>query len=225
MKGPQAAFGPRLRAERERRGVSLESVSRSTKIKAALLAGLERGDVSQWPAGIFRRAYVRSYANAIGVDPAPLVTEFLQLFPESGTDSDLGVDAVASTRTPLRITFAVEQHDELRRALTRAAGAGLELSAVLLLGGLVALLSTATFWMASGLVALVYYPVATTCLGGSRSRRDLQAAWTRFTRAVKAQSQAARRKRFHLIPRLKPRTEAAHVGVEEELPQRRTAAS
>src|SRR5258708_2746727 len=75
-------FGARVRQHREQRGISLAEIAERTKIKASMLEGLERDDVSQWPAGIFRRAYVRAYANAVGLDPDPVVTEFLEMHPE-----------------------------------------------------------------------------------------------------------------------------------------------
>ena len=77
-----ASFGARLRAQRERQQVTLGAISEETKIKLSILEGLERGDVSQWPEGIFRRAYVRAYARAVGLDPETLVREFLQVHPE-----------------------------------------------------------------------------------------------------------------------------------------------
>ena len=38
---------------------------------------LERGDLSRLPGGIFSRAFVRSYALAVGLDPEQAVVEFL----------------------------------------------------------------------------------------------------------------------------------------------------
>jgi transcriptional regulator with XRE-family HTH domain len=76
------SFGARLRRHREDRGVSLSAIAEQTKIKASLLEGLERDDISQWPAGIFRRAYVRAYAAAIGFDPDAAVREFVALQPD-----------------------------------------------------------------------------------------------------------------------------------------------
>src|SRR5579872_4147113 len=75
-------FGARLRRQRERRQVSLAAIAEQTKIKAALLDALERDDVSHWPVGIFRRAYLRAYAKAVGLDPEALVREFLELYPD-----------------------------------------------------------------------------------------------------------------------------------------------
>src|SRR5690349_7362675 len=76
-------FGARLREERERRKISLDSIAATTKVSVALYEGLERGDVSRWPSGIFRRSFVRAYASAIGLDADALVREFLERFPDA----------------------------------------------------------------------------------------------------------------------------------------------
>lgn len=76
------SLGARLRQQREKREISLKAISDQTKIKLSLLEGLERDDISQWPSGIFRRAYVRSYAKAIGLNPDVVVHEFFELYPE-----------------------------------------------------------------------------------------------------------------------------------------------
>ena len=82
MKSNRDTFGPRLRVERERRGITLGDIAKSTKIKESLFAELERGDDSKWPQGIFRRAHLCAYLSAIGLPSQPLLAEFLQLFPE-----------------------------------------------------------------------------------------------------------------------------------------------
>src|SRR5262245_54675347 len=75
-------FGARLRQHRERRGIDLSAVAAQTKIKTSLLEELERGDVSHWPTGIFRRSFIRAYALAIQLEPDPIVREFLERFPD-----------------------------------------------------------------------------------------------------------------------------------------------
>ena len=74
-------FGPRLRSERERRGISLETIASVTKVGAELWEGLERNDFSRWPTGIFARAFVRDYALAVGLDADEVIDEFCRLFP------------------------------------------------------------------------------------------------------------------------------------------------
>jgi transcriptional regulator with XRE-family HTH domain len=75
------AFGPNLRRERLKRGVSLQSIARTTKISQELLEGLEQNDFSRWPHGIFARAYIRSYALEIGADADTTVNDFCRWFP------------------------------------------------------------------------------------------------------------------------------------------------
>jgi transcriptional regulator with XRE-family HTH domain len=76
------SFGARLRHERERRKIDLKSIAETTKIGIALLEGLERDDVKRWPSGIFRKAFIKSYALAIGVDHEAVVREFVERFPD-----------------------------------------------------------------------------------------------------------------------------------------------
>ena len=75
-------FGAQLRQHREQQNVSLTTVADKTKIKASLLEALERDDISHWPPGIFRRAYIRAYAGAIGLDPDVVIRQFLEIYPE-----------------------------------------------------------------------------------------------------------------------------------------------
>jgi transcriptional regulator with XRE-family HTH domain len=76
------SFGSRLRYERERRQIALKSIAESTKIGITLLEGLERDDVSRWPSGIFRKSFIRSYADAIGLDADEIVREFVERHPD-----------------------------------------------------------------------------------------------------------------------------------------------
>lgn len=76
------SFGARLRERREQQQVALSAIAEQTKIKIALLEALERDDVSHWPSGIFRRAFIRAYALAIGLDPDATLREFLDLYPD-----------------------------------------------------------------------------------------------------------------------------------------------
>ncbi|HEU4689518.1 MAG TPA: helix-turn-helix transcriptional regulator, partial [Vicinamibacterales bacterium] len=70
------SLGAYLKRERERRGLALRTISESTKVSVALLEGLEADDISRWPGGIFRRAFVRSYAQCVGLDPDDVVRRF-----------------------------------------------------------------------------------------------------------------------------------------------------
>ena len=80
-RGAEGDFGSRMRHAREQKGVSLRQIAEATKISVGQLEALERNDISRLPGGIFSRAFVRSYAAEIGVDPEQTVREFLSQFP------------------------------------------------------------------------------------------------------------------------------------------------
>jgi cytoskeleton protein RodZ len=75
-------FGLKMKRAREDRGVSLRHIADVTKISVSALEALERNDISRLPGGIFVRAFVRSYAVEIGLDPEQTVREFLARFPD-----------------------------------------------------------------------------------------------------------------------------------------------
>jgi cytoskeleton protein RodZ len=80
-----ADFGGKLRQARERRGVSLRQVSIATKISIGVLEALERNDLSKLPGGIFSRAFIRSYAIEVGLDPDETIRDFLVECPADST--------------------------------------------------------------------------------------------------------------------------------------------
>jgi cytoskeletal protein RodZ len=79
-------FGAHLRQAREQRGVSLREIAERTKISVLALEALERNDISRLPGGIFTRAFVRSYASEVGLDPEDTVRRFLARFPDELSD-------------------------------------------------------------------------------------------------------------------------------------------
>jgi hypothetical protein len=85
-------LGAYLRAERERRDLALKTISESTKVSLPLLEGLESDDISRWPGGIFRRAFVRSYSEAVGLDPDDVFKRFERQYRPPAPEL-AGVDA------------------------------------------------------------------------------------------------------------------------------------
>ncbi len=151
-------FGPRLRRERERRGIILDDIASSTKINRPLLAALERSDVSRWPLGIFRRSFVRAYAEAVGLDAAATVAEFARLFPEPGAPSAEAASAPPAAAAPLRLTLEAERVPRSIFAPARQAGVAVsDAGLVLLASAAASWAANAAFWSAAGVVALVYY--------------------------------------------------------------------
>jgi hypothetical protein len=103
-----STLGARLRQHREEQAIPLSAIAQQTKIKVSLLEALERDDLSYWPTGIFRRAYVRAYAAAVGLRPDAVLGEFLDAYPEPVDPADLppggtGDGARAYGRMPMRL--------------------------------------------------------------------------------------------------------------------------
>jgi transcriptional regulator with XRE-family HTH domain len=106
------SFGARLRQRREEQQIALSTIANQTKIKLSMLEALERDDVSHWPAGIFRRAFVRAYAHAIGLQPDVVVREFLEVYPDPleevvAPGSEAADAAAASAGPPTRFRHLV----------------------------------------------------------------------------------------------------------------------
>jgi cytoskeleton protein RodZ len=83
---PARTVGARLREAREKRGVSLRQIANSTRISVMSLEALERSDLSRLPGGIFTRAFIRAYAQEVGLDPDRTIQDFIaELPPEAAT--------------------------------------------------------------------------------------------------------------------------------------------
>jgi cytoskeletal protein RodZ len=100
-------FGSRLREARERKGVSLRQIATRTKISVAALEALERNDISRLPGGIFSRAFVRAYANEVGLDPETAIQDFIAQFPHDS------VTAGHSTSDQIEDNVALESDRQM----------------------------------------------------------------------------------------------------------------
>ena len=160
MVSERRAFGDRARRQRERKGVTLDAIAKATKVPASLFAALERGDCSRWPAGVYSRAYVRAYAEAVGLDPNEAVEDFTAAFAETVWPDGAG----APNRRPkavgaLRLSMDDEPERRQARTLRRLAFGGIDLLMVsALVAGAYFALDT-TLWSTVGIVALTYHTV------------------------------------------------------------------
>ncbi len=149
------ALGERLKRQRERRGVSLAAISQKTKISAALFAGLELGDCSRWPVGLYSRAYVRSYAEAIGLNAEETLEDFLAAF--GGVQGIDGAFPQGSRGAgPLRLGMVEEPDLTLERVARRIALATTDLLAASGLGWAAYTLIDGSLPLTIGSVLLYY---------------------------------------------------------------------
>ena len=72
------SFGEKLKLEREKRKITLEQISVSTKIGTRMLQALEEDKFNQLPGGIFNKGFVRAYSRFVGLDEDQTVADYLE---------------------------------------------------------------------------------------------------------------------------------------------------
>jgi cytoskeleton protein RodZ len=72
------SFGEKLKLEREKRKITLEQISSSTKIGTRMLQALEEDKFNQLPGGIFNKGFVRAYSRCVGLDEDQTVADYLE---------------------------------------------------------------------------------------------------------------------------------------------------
>lgn len=75
-------LGQQLKEARLSRGLSLDDVQEMTKIRKRYLEAIESGDYKVLPGSFYVRAFIKTYAEAVGLDPDDLLTEHKQHVPE-----------------------------------------------------------------------------------------------------------------------------------------------
>ena len=68
------AVGAYLRGLRERQGVSIDEIARSTRVLHHYLEALESDDLASLPAPVFAKGFIRAYCQALGVPPDEAIT-------------------------------------------------------------------------------------------------------------------------------------------------------
>jgi transcriptional regulator with XRE-family HTH domain len=182
------SFGRRLRLERERRQIALSSIAENTKISIALFEELERDDASHWPSGIFRRSFIRTYAQAIGIDADATAREFLERFPDPN-DPDVALqlapEAVTTLAVPatpsavgpastLRLTLETDgafARDEVFRTIRdRVAAVACDTACVSVIG-LAVSMAAGSLWMPLCVTVMSYFVGGMLILGTTPGMR------------------------------------------------------
>jgi transcriptional regulator with XRE-family HTH domain len=106
-------IGGRLRRARQQRGLSLHEVAGLTKLSIAVLQAIERNDFASLPGGLFRKAFVRTLAVEVGLDPNEIAADYCARFEPAAVTTDRSRDAPAQyaivaqpSDMPLRIEVA-----------------------------------------------------------------------------------------------------------------------
>ncbi len=73
-------FGATLRAAREARGLTYIQLAERTHLMAQQIEAIENEDFSRIAAPIYGRGFVKILCEAVGLDPKPLVDEFMEIY-------------------------------------------------------------------------------------------------------------------------------------------------
>ncbi|MWV11556.1 DUF4115 domain-containing protein [Pseudomonas sp. R-28-1W-6] len=97
--------GDTLRKARESKGWALTEVAAQLHLTEQALHQLETGAFDKLPGHTFARGYVRAYAKLLGMDQAPLVSEFDQF---TGSDaSGSSVHSLGRIEEPVRLSQSI----------------------------------------------------------------------------------------------------------------------
>ncbi|HXM22278.1 MAG TPA: RodZ domain-containing protein [Terriglobales bacterium] len=83
-----ASFGMRLKQEREKRAITLDDISLSTKISTRMLRALEEEHFDQLPGGIFNKGFIRAYARCLGMDEEQAIADYIAAISPPGKNSE-----------------------------------------------------------------------------------------------------------------------------------------
>jgi cytoskeleton protein RodZ len=82
------SFGRDLQLEREKLGVSLESLAEATKLSVRNLRALEEDNFTTLPGGVFQRGMVRNYCRILDLEEKEWLDRFATANPASAPEKD-----------------------------------------------------------------------------------------------------------------------------------------
>lgn len=106
---PVEAVGAYLRELRERRGISLDEVSRLTRVPSRYLEALEASRLAELPAPVFVRGFIRAYCQALGEPPEHALARL-----------QVGEETTPRARTPQPVARKSDSVTEARNAEARS---------------------------------------------------------------------------------------------------------
>ena len=81
-----AQLGTRLKEARLSKGYSLDDLQEITKIQKRYLVGIEEGNYSIMPGSFYVRAFIKQYAEAVGLDAEEILETYKNELPSTPND-------------------------------------------------------------------------------------------------------------------------------------------
>nr|WP_170007346.1 helix-turn-helix domain-containing protein [Bacillus fonticola] len=111
-------LGNRLKEAREEKGYSLEDLQGKTKIQKRYLKGIEEGNYSGMPGQFYVRAFIKQYAEAVGLDPDEIFQEYAKEIPVTQQETvPEGLSRVKTRKTSTTATSSSVSSTKVLRAL------------------------------------------------------------------------------------------------------------
>ena len=83
-------FGAVLRAAREAEGISVGDMAVQCRLAVTQIRALEEERLENLPEPVYVRAFIRGYAHALKIDPAPLVDDYMMRCGRRGAAVEVG---------------------------------------------------------------------------------------------------------------------------------------
>ncbi|TKI71698.1 helix-turn-helix domain-containing protein [Lysinibacillus mangiferihumi] len=97
-----AELGTRLKEARLSKGYSLDDLQEITKIQKRYLVGIEEGNYSIMPGSFYVRAFIKQYAEAVGLNPEEILETYKSELP--GTPNDQVSQSLTQTSTRRKVS-------------------------------------------------------------------------------------------------------------------------
>jgi cytoskeletal protein RodZ len=94
------SIGDTLAEARRQAGLTITQVSQQTRIRESIVRAIEQGDFSPCGGDFYARGHIRSIAEVVGVDPAPLIREYDK---EHGPPGGMRASQIFEPATPIKI--------------------------------------------------------------------------------------------------------------------------
>lgn len=92
-------IGEQLKERRLEKGLTIDDIQNQTKIQARHIKAIERNDFSLIPGDFYVRAFIREYAQAVGLDVEELIKEHQTELPATVNDDTRDFTRLKRSRT------------------------------------------------------------------------------------------------------------------------------
>lgn len=99
-------LGEFLKNERLKKGISLDELQEITKVRTRYLKAIEDGDLKVIPALVYAKGFVKSYAEALGINGNELIQKYGYLFQEKDDEEIAITDQKIETNKKLDIDYS-----------------------------------------------------------------------------------------------------------------------